>query len=95
MAIHEPLHPGLIVSDVLFGEDSPLENITEAAKILGVHRVTLSRLLNAHSDISNEMAARLALLLDTSVDMWIGLQCDYDVAQTKKILKRIKLKKAA
>ena len=72
MPIHEPLHPGVIVAEVLLCEDSPFDSVAEAAEALNVHRVSLSRLLNAHSDISNEMAARLALLLNTSVDLWIG-----------------------
>jgi antitoxin HigA-1 len=95
MPIHKPLHPGVIVSEILLGEDSPYNSVADAAHALNVHRVTLSRLLNKHSDISNEMAARLALLTGTSVKMWLGLQCDYNIAQTEKMLKHIKVKKAA
>jgi addiction module HigA family antidote len=90
MAIHNPLHPGKIIEEILFGEDSPYKEISEAAHALGVHRVTLSRLINQHSSISPEMAVRLAVLLKTSVDMWLGIQCDYDVAQAKKMLKQMK-----
>ena len=34
-------------------------NVTEAAKVLGVARHTLSRILNGHAAISPEMAVRL------------------------------------
>ena len=95
MTIHSPLHPGVIVEQILLGEESPYKEVTEAAKALGVHRVTLSRLINKHSSISPEMAVRLAMLLGTSIEMWLGIQCDYDVAQAKKLQKHLKIKKAA
>ena len=93
MTIHEPLHPGEIVREVLLGSESPFDNIAEAANALNVHRVTLSRLLNRHSNISPEMASRLALLLDSSINLWLGIQCDYDIAQAKEMIKNVKINK--
>ncbi len=80
--IHEPLHPGLIIKDVLI--DSTGLTISEAAERLGVTRTTLSRLLNQHSSISPEMALRLSKLLNTSVDMWVNLQSQYDIWNVSK-----------
>jgi antitoxin HigA-1 len=75
--IHKPLHPGLIVRGILI--DNTTLTISEAANRLGVTRTTLSRLLNQHAGISPEMALRLSKLLNTSIDMWVNLQSQYDI----------------
>src|SRR5579872_2102043 len=97
MAImHEPLHPGEIVKDALI--DGTGLNITEAADKLGISRTSLSRLLNGHVGISPEMALRLSKLLNTSIEMWINIQAQYDTWQISQIASKIKvkpLKKAA
>jgi antitoxin HigA-1 len=85
--IHEPLHPGLIVKDALI--DNTELSVTEAAGRLGVTRTTLSRLLNCHCSISPEMALRLAKLFNTSIDMWINIQAQYDVWLIQKRSKSI------
>ncbi|PJD92810.1 MAG: addiction module antidote protein, HigA family [Legionella sp.] len=77
MMIHEPLHPGVIIKDILI--DSTGLTISDVADRLGVTRTTLSRLLNKHSGVSPEMALRLSKLLNTSVDMWVNLQSQYDI----------------
>jgi addiction module HigA family antidote len=76
MVMHNPLHPGLIVRDVI---DNTELTVTEAAVRLGVTRTTLSRLLNGKADISPMMALRLSKLFGNSVEMWVNLQAHYDV----------------
>lgn len=96
MPIHEPLHPGLIVKETLI-EGAQL-SVTEAAERLGIARITLSRLLNGHAGISPEMALRLSKLLDTSIELWINLQSQYDIWQVLKRQNKFhvrKLNKAA
>lgn len=85
--IHEPLHPGLIVKDALI--DNTELSVTEAAQKLGITRTTLSRLLNCHCGISPEMALRLSKLFNTSIDMWVNIQAQYDVWLIQKQSKRI------
>lgn len=80
--IHEPLHPGVIIKDVLI--DHTGLTISEAAEHLGVTKTTLSRLLNQHAGVSAEMAVRLSKLLNTSIDMWVNLQSQYDIWQVKQ-----------
>ena len=78
MPIHNPLHPGEIVHEILI-EGAAL-SISQAATKLGVNRTTLSRLLNGHAGLSPDMALRLTMLLpDTSITMWLNLQRDYDI----------------
>ncbi len=80
--IHEPLHPGVIIKDVLI--DSTGLTISEAAERLGITRTTLSRILNQHAGVSPEMALRLSKLLNTSIDMWVNLQVQYDIWNVKQ-----------
>jgi addiction module HigA family antidote len=94
--IHDPLHPGEIVKDALF-TDTNL-TVTTAAQLLKVARSTLSRLLNGHAGISVDMAYRLSLLLNTSAEMWLNLQRDYDLWQVNHHATNLEitpLKKAA
>jgi addiction module HigA family antidote len=97
MAImHNPLHPGEIVKDELI--DATGMSVTEAAARLGVSRTALSRLLNGHAGISPEMAVRLSKLFNTSIEMWINLQAQYDtwvISQTAHKIKVKPLDKAA
>lgn len=87
--IHKPLHPGLLVKDALV--DATGLSVTKAAEHLGVTRTTLSRLLNGRASISPEMAMRLALFFQTSVESWINLQAQYDAWLIKKRARTIKV----
>ncbi len=88
--MHEPLHPGEIVKDELI-HGAGL-TVTEAANRLGVSRPALSKLLNGHTGISPEMALRLSKLLNTSVEMWINIQAQYDTWKITQKSKKIKIK---
>lgn len=83
MTIHNPLHPGKIIYEiVIIGANL---SVTEAAERLGINRTTLSRLLNGHAGISPDMALRLSKLLpNTDMVLWMNLQRDYDIWIAKK-----------
>jgi addiction module HigA family antidote len=81
-AIKKPLHPGIIIKELLC--DSASLSVSEASERLKVDRTTLSRLLNGHSGISPEMAYRLAMLLNTSIELWMNLQRDYSLYEVSK-----------
>ena len=89
MIMHNPPHPGLVVKRMLI-EGAEL-SVTEAAKALGVGRVTLSKVLNGKSGISPEMAVRLSLALNTSSEMWINMQSMYDLWQAEKNRKKLRI----
>lgn len=90
MAImYEPLHPGEIVKEELI--DATGLSVTEAARKLGVSRTALSRLLNGHAGISPEMALRLSKLFNTSIEMWINIQAQYDTWLISRQAKKIKV----
>lgn len=87
MLISKPLHSGLMVQDALI--DNTDLSVTEAARCLGVSRVTLSRLLNGKASISPEMAIRLSKFFGTSVESWMNLQSQYDICLAQKKAKHI------
>ena len=91
MPIHNPLHPGEIVYDILI-EGAGL-SVTTASNKLGINRTTLSRLLNGHAGISAEMALRLSKLLpNTDMTLWMNLQRDYDISIATKNASKIRVK---
>jgi addiction module HigA family antidote len=65
--------------------------VVDAAKHLDISRVTLSRVLNGSASLSADMAIRLSEALGTSLDLWAGMQSQYDLWQaTKKRRKKIR-----
>ena len=68
----KPTHPGeVFLKDVL----EPLGiNITDAAKLLGVSRKTLSDFVNEKIALSSEMALRISLATNTTYESWMMMQ---------------------
>lgn len=81
MPMKNPAHPGVSVKEN-YVEGYGL-TVTEAARILGVARVTLSRVLNGHSGISPEMSIRLEKAGWSNADFWMRRQAAYDLAQAR------------
>jgi addiction module HigA family antidote len=79
--MHNPPHPGEILrADYL----EPLGlSVTDAARALGITRKTLSAVLNERAGISSVMAHRLAKALDTTPELWVNLQIQYDLWQAR------------
>ena len=87
MAMSNPPHPGRSIKENCL---VPLSlNITEAAKVLGVARHTLSRVLNGHAAISPEMAIRLEKAGWSNAEFWLRRQTTYDLVQARKYEDRI------
>jgi len=91
MAMKNPPHPGLSIKENCL---EPLGlNITEAAKVLGVARHTLSRVLNGHAAISPEMAIRLEKAGWSNAEFWLRRQSAYNLVQARKNEDQIKVKR--
>jgi len=86
-----PPHPGHSIKDACL--DSVNLSVTEAAKILGVARHTLSRVLNGQAGISPEMAIRLEKAGWSNAGHWLRLQGAYDLAQARQHVDEIKVKR--
>lgn len=87
--MHKPPHPGEVLREYL-GDIT----ITDAARSLGVGRVTLSRVVTGAAGISPDMAYRLSAAFGTSPELWAGMQLQYDLYQASK-LKRPKIERLA
>lgn len=80
--MYNPPHPGLVLREWI----PETMSITDAAKALKISHVTLSKILNANSNIniSADMAIRLSQWLGTSADLWLEMQVKYDLWQAKQ-----------
>ena len=89
MPMKNPPYPGRSIKDACL---EPLGlNVTEGAKVLGVTRNTLSRVINGQSGISPDMAIRLEKAGWSHADHWLRLQTAYDLAQARKHQNRIQV----
>ncbi|MBN2041036.1 MAG: HigA family addiction module antidote protein [Spirochaetes bacterium] len=81
----KPVHPGKIIQEDYL---KPLAiTITEMASILGVSRKTLSKITNEKGAITPDMSLRLARAFDTTPELWMNLQKNYDLWQAEHISK--------
>lgn len=91
MHMKNPPHPGHSIKDACL---DPLGlSVTEGAKVLGVARHTLSRVINGQAGISPEMAIRLEKAGWSNADMWLRLQSQYDLAQVRRREDQIKVER--
>ena len=82
MRMFNPPHPGEILREEYL---KPLGlTITQAAYNLGVTRKALSELTNEKSGISPAMALKLAKAFNTTADLWLGMQMEYDLWQAEQ-----------
>ena len=73
----QPSHPGKIIKEDYL---QPLSlTIKEMANNLGVSRKTLSKIINERGAITPDMALRLSRAFDTTPDLWLNLQKNYDL----------------
>ncbi len=77
-----PTHPGAVLrEDVLL----PLGlTVTRAAKLLGVGRKTLSKLVNERTSLTADVALRIAKATGTSPESWLDMQQKSDLWEARK-----------
>ena len=86
MTMHNPLHPGVLIDH---DHMRPLNLSSRAlAKRLGVTGTTISRLIAGKTSISPTMAVRLATLFNTTPELWLNLQRNYDLHQLARPMNR-------
>lgn len=75
-----PAHPGTILR-VHYLE--PLKmSITDLAKELKLSRKTVSKILNERGAVTTDVALRLSRAFDTTPELWLNLQRNYDLWHT-------------
>lgn len=75
-----PSHPGFILR-IHYLE--PLEiSVTDFAKELRLSRKTVSKILNERGAVTTDVALRLSRAFDTTPELWLNLQRNYDLWHT-------------
>ncbi len=91
MTMKNPPHPGLSIKENCL---EPLGlNVTDASRILGVARHSLSRVLHGHAAISPEMAVRLEKAGWSNAEFWLRRQVDYDLSRVRRREDQIKVER--
>ncbi len=77
--LRNPPHPGHAILDGCLNG----MGVGEAARMLGVSRATLSRVLNGSAGISVALALKLEAQGWSKADVWVRLQGAYDLARAR------------
>jgi addiction module HigA family antidote len=72
-----PTHPGRILKRQYM---EPLAlTVSDLAGTLGVSRKTLSKIVNERGAVTPDMALRLSKAFNTTPELWLNLQRNYDL----------------
>src|SRR5277367_4219341 len=91
MGMKNPPHPGEFIRTEIIGPVGL--TVTAAAAALRVSRPALSSLLNGKANLSGEMALRIEKAFGVRMDTLLRMQASYDIAQTRKREKQIRVKR--
>ena len=91
MPMKNPPHPGDFIRTEII-EPAGL-SVTAAAAALQVSRPALSSLLNGKTDLSGDMALRIEKAFGVKMDTLMRMQSAYDIAQTRKREKEIRVRR--
>jgi antitoxin HigA-1 len=93
MPMKNPPHPGDFIRTEII-EPAGL-SVTAAAAALRVSRPALSNLLNGKADLSGDMALRIEKAFGVRMDTLLRMQAAYDIAQTRRREKQIRVRRVA
>jgi addiction module HigA family antidote len=80
--MYNPAHPGEVLLEMHL---KPLGiTITEAAERLGISRQMLSSICHGKAPVSVDVARRLAAATSTSIDLWLGMQAQFNAWQANR-----------
>lgn len=79
-----PIHPGEILAEDFMAPRGLTAN--RLALELHVSANRISELIRGRRSITAETALRLARYFETSPDLWLGLQLEYDLRSAKEAL---------
>lgn len=85
-AIETNIHPGIILKEDVIKANGL--SIGEAADLLAVSRLTLSKIANGKGAITPNIALRIETVFGGNADFWLRMQRGYDLLEEKiKFLK--------
>jgi addiction module HigA family antidote len=79
MRMKNPPHPGRIVKDECL--EALGLTVAEGARVLGITRNALNRVVSEQAPITPEMAIRLTKAFGSTPETWLAMQAIYDLAQ--------------
>ncbi len=79
------MHPGEILRRELI--EPRMLTITQVAKHLAVSYVTISKIVNGRSNITPNMAIRIAYVFGSNPEYWLSLQQEYDLKNAQNEFK--------
>jgi antitoxin HigA-1 len=91
MPMKNPPHPGDFIRTEIINPTGL--SVTAAATALQVSRPALSSLLNGRADLSGDMALRIEKAFGVKMDTLMRMQSSYDIAQTRKREKEIRVRR--
>jgi addiction module HigA family antidote len=91
MAMKNPPHPGDFIRTEII-QPAGL-SVTAAAAALHVSRPAPSNLLNGRADLSGDMALRIEKAFGVRMDTLIRMQASFDIAETRKREKKIRVRR--
>jgi addiction module HigA family antidote len=91
MPMKNPPHPGDFIRTEIV-QPAGL-SVTAAAAALRVSRPALSSLLNGCADLSGNMALRIEKAFGVKMDTLMRMQASYDIAQTRKRERKIRVRR--
>lgn len=71
------IHPGIIIKEDVIASIGL--SITEAATLLGISRLTLSKITNGKGGITPNIALRIEKVFGGKAEFWLRLQRNYDL----------------
>ena len=77
-----PLHPGKVLAEVYMAEMDL--NQTALAKRCGCSPRKINEIVNSKRGISPAFAIVLESVLDTSAEMWVRMQAEYDLWEARQ-----------
>jgi addiction module HigA family antidote len=92
MPMKNPPHPGGFIWTEIIAPAGL--SVTAAANALRVSRPALSSLLNGKAHLSGDMALRIEKVFRVKMDTLMRMQSSYDIAQTRKREKLIRVERA-
>ena len=76
------IHPGLILKEDVIQANRL--SIGEAANLLAISRLTLSKIINGKGTITPNMALRIEAVFGGNADFWLRMQRGYDLIEEKE-----------
>lgn len=73
----KPNHPGTILNELYL--DGLGITLTDFAEDIEVSRKAISAIVNGHKRVTPEMALRFAKAFNTTPELWLNLQQNYDL----------------